>query len=77
MDMTDRIVACTGIAVLILALVTGTVFAGNRLVAKQVNSFDTVGNQLEGITVIGGDGLVAVADAQMPRLPDRKQPMLY
>lgn len=67
MDMTDRIVACTGIAVLILALVTGTVFAGNRLVAKQVNSFDTVGNQLEGITVIGGEGLVAVADAQIAR----------
>ena len=67
MDMVDRVVTCTGVAVLILALITGTVFAGNRLVAKQVNSFDAVGAQLEGITVIGGDGLVAIADAQIAR----------
>lgn len=67
MDMVDRIVACTGVAVLILALVTGTVFVSNRLVVKEVNSFATVGSQLDGITVIGGDGLLAVADAQIAR----------
>lgn len=67
MDMVDRIVACTGVAVLILALVTGSVFASNRLAVKQVNSFVSVGNQLEGITVIGGDGLMAVADSMMAR----------
>ena len=67
MDMTDRVIACAGVAILILALVTGSVFAGTHLTNKQVNSFATVGNQLEGISVIGGDGLLAVADAQMAR----------
>lgn len=67
MDMVDRVVTCTGVVVLVLALITGTVFAGNRLTAKQVNSFDTVGTQLDGITVIGGEGLMAVADAQIAR----------
>lgn len=67
MDMVDRFAACAGVVVLILALVTGTVFASNRIVAQQVNSFATVGSQLDGITVIGGDGLLAVADAQIAR----------
>ncbi len=67
MDMVDKVVAGTGIAVLLLALITGFVFVGNRVVAKQVNSFDTVGNQLAGISVIGGQGLTAVADAQIAR----------
>lgn len=67
MDMTDRVIACAGVAILILALVTGSVFAGTHLTNKQVSSFATVGNQLEGISVIGGDGLLAVADAQIAR----------
>lgn len=67
MDMTDRIIACTGVGVLILALVTGSVFAGTRLTNRQVNSFASVGTQLDGITVIGGDGLMAVADAQLAK----------
>ncbi len=67
MDMTDRIIACTGVGVLILALVTGSVFAGTKLTNRQVNSFASVGTQLDGITVIGGDGLMAVADAQMAK----------
>lgn len=67
MDSVDRIVACTGVAVLILALVTGTVFAGTRIAGRQVDAFATVGEQLDGIDVIGGDGLLAVADAKMAR----------
>lgn len=67
MDSVDRIVACTGVAVLILALVTGTVFAGTRIAGRQMDSFATVGEQLDGIDVIGGDGLLAVADAKIAR----------
>ena len=67
MDSVDRIVACTGVAVLILALVTGTVFAGTKIAGRQVDAFATVGEQLDGIDVIGGDGLLAVADAKMAR----------
>ncbi len=67
MDTVDRIVACTGVAVLILALVTGTVFAGTKMADSQVNSFATVGEQLDGIEVIGGRGLLAVADARTAR----------
>ena len=67
MDMTDRIITCAGVAVLILALVTGSVFASTRMINKQVNSFASVGTQLDGIAVIGGDGLMAVADAKLAR----------
>lgn len=65
MDMVDRVITCTGVAVLVLALVTGSVFAGTRITHRQVDSFATLGNQLEDITVIGGEGLLAVADARL------------
>ncbi len=67
MDLSDRIVASTGIIVLILALVTGSIFMGTRMSEKQISTFADVGSQLEGIEVIGGDGLTAVADAEIAR----------
>lgn len=67
MNAIDRIVACTGAAVLVLAMITAGVFVSTRTVDKQVASFATVGSQLEGIEVIGGLGLTAVADASLAR----------
>ncbi len=68
MTVMDRVIACTGILVLLLALVTGGVWLRYKIVQGQVSDFVTVGSQLEDIELIGGDGLLAVADAQIARL---------
>lgn len=68
MSTLDRIVASTGVLVLILALATGAFMISTRTVNKQVSSFDTVGSQLAGVTVIGEQGLTAVADAELARI---------
>ncbi|MDE6641105.1 MAG: Ig-like domain-containing protein, partial [Acetatifactor sp.] len=64
----DRVIAGTGVAVLVLALVTGAVLMKSRMAADQVSGFVSVGTQLEDIELIGENGLLAVADAQMARL---------
>ena len=68
MSVMDRVIAGTGILVLLLALVTGGVWLRYKIVQSQVSGFVSVGSQLEDIELIGGDGLLAVADAQIARL---------
>ena len=68
MSTMDRIMAATGAAVLILAIVTGSVYASARAVDGQVSEFVSVGTQLDGISLIGEQGLLAVADAQMAKI---------
>lgn len=68
MNTMDKVVTTTGILVLVLALVTGAVYVSARAVDREVASFDTVGSQLDNITVIGEQGLMAVADAEMARI---------
>ncbi|HKM34580.1 MAG TPA: hypothetical protein VJY54_07540, partial [Lachnospiraceae bacterium] len=68
MSTIDRIVTTTGVLVLILAIVTGIVFASANVLNKQVASFQTVGNQLEQVTLIGEHGLTAVADAELAKI---------
>lgn len=68
MSTMDRIVTTTGVLVLVLALVTGAVYASARVLDSQVASFDTVGNQLDGITLVGEQGLLAVSDAEQARI---------
>lgn len=68
MSTMDKIVTTTGVLVLVMALVTGAVYVSARFLDKQVASFDTVGNQLDGVNLIGEQGLTAVADAEMARL---------
>lgn len=67
MSAMDRVIAATGVGVLILAIVVGSMFISSRIVDKQVSGFVSVGTQLEGIDTIGGAGLLAVADAQMAK----------
>ena len=68
MSVMDRVIAGTGVAVLVLAIVTGAVLINSRIAADQVSGFVSVGTQLEDIELIGEDGLLAVADAQIARL---------
>lgn len=67
MSAMDRVIAATGVGVLVLAIVVGSMFISSRIVDKQVSGFVSVGTQLEGIDTIGGAGLLAVADAQMAK----------
>lgn len=58
----------TGVAVLILAIVTGSVYASARMVDHQVSEFVSVGSQLDGIQMIGEQGMLAVADAKLAKI---------
>lgn len=68
MNTMDRVVVTTGVLVLVLALVTGAVYISATMLNKQVASFEEIGSQLAGITVIGEAGLTAVADAELARI---------
>ena len=68
MSTMDRIMAATGAAVLILAVVTVSVYTSARTVDGQVSEFVSVGTQLDGISMIGEKGLLAVADAQIAKI---------
>ena len=54
MDVMDRVMIIAGVAVLVMAIVTGAVFVNMNISKKQIDSFADVGRQLEGITMIGG-----------------------
>ena len=68
MSTMDRVVTTTGVLVLVLAIITGAVFTSANLLNKQVASFQTVGNQLSNVTLIGEHGLTAVADAELAKI---------
>lgn len=68
MDTMDRIMVGTGVGVLILAIVTVSIFLSTRTVERQVSDFASVGAQLNGIETIGERGLLAVADAELAKL---------
>lgn len=59
----DVIVVLLGIIVLAGACVTGGIYANAKVVEKQVEAFATLGEEMEGITVIGEGGLVAVSES--------------
>ena len=64
----DKVVAATGVLVLVVAILTVGIYAGKRGVDKQVAAFAPVGEQLETVGVVGTDKLLAVADAKKAML---------
>ena len=64
----DYAVAFTGVAVLVLALVTGGLYLNARNIKKQVETFAEIGVGLDGINMIGEEGLVAIADAHAAKV---------
>lgn len=65
MSMGDRIVASTGIIVLVMAIITGSVYLSARGVDEQVATFAELGEELEAVSLSGESGLIAVTDAQV------------
>ncbi len=68
MSAVDYIIALTSAAVLILAVVTGTMYLGAKSSQAQIETFAEIGVGIEDIHMIGESGLVAIADAQASRL---------
>ena len=68
MDIIDRVVATTGVLIMVFAIVTCTMYADAKVADMQVASFQEIGAGMEGIEVIGESGLLAVADAQAAKV---------
>ena len=68
MSTMDWIMAVTGAAVLILIIITVSVYVSARTADEQVSQFASVGTQLDGISMIGERGLLAVADARIAKI---------
>lgn len=68
MAIMDRIITVTGVVVLIMALVTGSLYIGTKVGGDDESVLASVGSQLEGIDLIGEKGLLAIADAEKAKL---------
>lgn len=68
MSTVDYVVAFTGVVVLVLAIVVGATFVGNRINAGQLETFAEIGVGVESMPVIGESGLLAIADAQSAKM---------
>jgi len=68
MNVMDKVMVVVSVIVLILAIVTIMVFINSRMAGSHVAAFADVGSQLEGIDTIGGQGIAAVADAEIARI---------
>ena len=65
MDTLDKVMVCTGVGVLIVAIVLCSVFFRTSATDRQLADFADVGTQLAGISMIGEEGLLAVANAKL------------
>lgn len=63
MNGLDIAVAVMGIVVLVGAIATGGIYLHARSTQKQVAAFANVGEELEGVSVIGESGLIAVTES--------------
>lgn len=63
MSTLDMIVAMLGIVVVAGVIVTGAIFINAKNIQKQVEAFASIGEEVEGISVIGESGLVAVSES--------------
>lgn len=63
----DMVMAGAGVCILLLAAIVGVMFVKGRSATRQTSVFASVGEQLDGIEVIGDEGLLAVADAALAR----------
>ena len=68
MSVLDRMIMGTGAAVLILVLITAGVYISSRVSDGHISELAGVGAQLDGIDTIGGEGLLAVEDAQIAKM---------
>lgn len=63
MSTLDMVVAMLGIVVLAGVIVTGSLFVNAKTIEKQMEAFASVGEEVQGISVIGESGLIAVSES--------------
>ena len=63
MSTLDMVVAMLGIVVIVGAFMSGALYVNAKSIEKQVAMFESVGEEIEGISVIGENGLVAVSES--------------
>lgn len=63
MNGLDVAVAMLGIVVLVGVFLAGGLYANAKSVERQVDAFASVGEEMEGISVIGESGLIAVSES--------------
>ncbi len=68
MGAIDRVITAAGVVVLIMALVTGSVYVSASIWDNSDDEFVAVGAQIEHIEVIGERGLMAVSDTRIAKL---------
>jgi GH25 family lysozyme M1 (1,4-beta-N-acetylmuramidase)/uncharacterized protein YjdB len=68
MGIVDKVLMGAGMLILTVGIITGISILSVRMVQEQVEDFTAVGSQLANIDVIGGSGLLAVADAKMAKI---------
>lgn len=68
MSALERAIMVTGVAVLVLALITVGFYINIQVSGSHISELAGVGAQLDGIDTIGGAGLLAVEDAQIAKM---------
>lgn len=61
----DAIVACTGVVLVVAAIVILNMFLGSKRLDGQIEAMAPVGEDLTNIGIVGEDGLLAMADAML------------
>lgn len=73
MTALDGIVAVTGVMVLVVAIVTVSIFSGAKIAQEQVASFALIGEEMEYLTDAGRGTLLAMADSKK-LIEDEEEP---
>ena len=61
----DVIIACTGVVLLVAAIVAGSMVLASKHVDEQIAAIVPVGTELSSVGVVGESGLLAMADARL------------
>jgi len=64
MSVADRLIALTGVCVLIVAIVAGTLYFNARTIQGQIDEFATIGSNVADISIIGENGINSLASAK-------------
>ena len=65
MSAGDRIIVSTGVIVLVMAIITGSVYVSAKSMDDQVAAFAELGEDLGAVSLTGESGLIAVTDAEV------------
>ena len=77
MTALDGIIAVTGVMVLVVAIVTVSVFSGAKMAQQQVEAFAPLGEEMEYLAEAGKGTLLAMADSQKLIQDEEEEEMTF